>query len=462
MKLSKELLEVRPFAPAGEQILRGNPIPERAKETRARTPHDAANQSGLGRLSWDVVMSYSDKDIKDFAKRYEIGELLQTNAKTEKPRPSGRPGIIRGLSLAPHFYPNLLNLTPTKESGALLQIDKDWFNAFNGRTTQTASAGSEVPAAELLTFCAGSSKFCRQTCLVTTGQHPSTIQAAHAKMKHTNALLSEPEAFVALLRKQLLGFGKSAHKSGYDAIVRLNMLSDIPWYVVCPELLEDTASLVEHYDYTKIPFWGVPEYERVRDILDLTFSFSGSNENLCVEALRAGERVAVAFAPEDPNRPATVKQRTSWREIQASGLVDSEGFTMLFDGPWLVVDGDESDYRVDDPQPSIVALNFKQPNLTEEKVPHIVEAVRESRKFFAKHVPDSRGKGASYVKAKAKRFWDKIGKDPDDFTVDEVLAIAEEWEKGQALLKDSPAIAMSPVEGTNALIGPHVPTVLED
>lgn len=462
MRLRGEFLDVHPYASPGKQIIRTNPIPRRAVETRAKTPLDAATLSGLGRISWDIVSSYSEKEILAFKKRYEIGSLLQTNAKTEKPRPSGRPGIIQGLSLAPHFYSNLLNLTPTTSSGALLQIDKDWFNAFDGATKEKVAKQVDMPADSLLNFCAGSSQFCRRTCLVTTGQHPSTIQAAHAKMKHTNALLTEPELFVALLYRQLISFGKSARKRGYDAIVRLNMLSDIPWYVVCPELLENTAHLVEYYDYTKVRFWGEPEYERVRDILDLTFSFSGTNESTCTEALRAGERIAVAFAPADPDRPATVQQRTSWQEIEASGLVNENGETLLFDGPWLVVDGDESDYRVDDPAPCIVALNFKQPNLTVEKVPHIVEAIRESRERFAKHVPDPHGAGAELAKARAKRFWDDLGLDPDDFSADEVLGIAHAYEEQQKIGKAATRLSMQQVEGTTALVGPHVPTVLED
>jgi hypothetical protein len=365
--------------------------------------------------------------------------------------------------LAPHFYPNLLNLIPAKGTGALLQIDKDWFNAFNGRDLKTASAMSEVPTDELLTFCTMSSKFCRQTCLVTTGQHPSTIQAAHAKMKHTNALLSEPELFVALLVRQLKSFAKAANKAGKDgkdAICRLNMLSDIPWYIVCPEIFEELEGKVYFYDYTKVPNWGVPEYERVRHLLDLTFSFSGSNEKLCKEALQANERIAVAFAPADPDRAASVQSRTSWREIKASGLVDASGNTMLFDGPWPIVDGDESDYRVDDPQPCIVALNFKQPNLTAAKVPHIVEAVRGSREFFAKHVPDTAGQAAAFTKAKARRgVWKELGVDPDELEFDEVLELVRQYD--EAKLKKQP-LAMRKVSGTEALIGPHVPTVLED
>jgi hypothetical protein len=471
MRISDELFEVTPTAPEGQQVARANPIPRRAVAARAQTPTDAASLSGLGRISWDIVTSFSKKDIKDFQERYEIKELLQTNAKTEKPRPGAgarakaaeqRPGIIKGLSLAPHFYPNLLNLTPVKDTGALLQIDKDWFNAFNGRDAKTAAAMSEVPAKELLTFCAGSSKFCRQTCLVTTGQHPSTIQAAHAKMKHTNALLAEPELFVALLVQQLKAFAKAAARSGKDAIVRLNMLSDIPWYVVCPEIFEELEGQVYFYDYTKLVYWGDPSYERVRHLLDLTFSFSGSNENLCREALQAGERIAVAFAPLDPERPASVKTRTSWKEIQASGLVDAQGNTMLFGGPWLMVDGDKSDYRVDDPQPCIVALNFKQPNLTADRVPHIVEAVRESREHFAKHVPDPQGQGAKYVKAKAKKFWKDAGIDPDTLEVDVVIATAEAVEEAKRQKKDAKPLVMARIAGTNVLAGPHVPTVLND
>ena len=149
-------------------------------------------------------------------------------------------------------------------------------------------------------------------------------------MKFTNAFLEEPALFVALLYKQLLSRAQSAAKKGFDLVCRLNMLSDLPWYSMCPELLEALEDEVIFYDYTKVPYWNRADYQRVAHLLDLTYSFSGTNDLKCKEALAAGERIAVCFAPADPERKATVARRTTWEELNASPLV-KRGKIDLFD-----------------------------------------------------------------------------------------------------------------------------------
>lgn len=464
------------YFPLSREVLRENPLPARAQSARAVDPKSAANACGIGRINWKVVESYSAADLKDFATRHQLLELLATNAKTIKPRPSGRHGIIRGLNLAPHFYPNLLNLVDLTKSGTLELFDRSWFNGFDGSEAKFAAEYSGVAAKDLLSFCTGASKWCRQTCLVLTGQHPSTLEASRAKMKATYAFLAEPELFVALLDQQLRAFSHSASRKNLDAVVRLNMLSDIPWYSICPELLEAHEGEVTFYDYTKVPYWGRPEYERVRHLLDLTFSFSGSNDNLCAEALKAGERIAVVFAPANPQRRATVQRRTTWTEIEESGLVDNKGRAALFGGRWEIVDGDESDYRIDDPQPSIVALNFKEPTAQSAR---LAAALPESRAKFGIAVPDEHGYGEAYVKARGKRkLWEDTGLDPDELSVQEVLGIDEaarseatrrkaqrnpaEADTVVEQIEEEAGLAMTPIDGTRLLIGPHVPTILND
>lgn len=477
--ISKNVVE---YQVATGQVLVPNPMPVRAVQTRTSSK-DVASLCGLGRINWNIVKSYTNRDILDFCDRLDIGHLLQGNAKTEKPRPSGRLGVIKGLSLAPHFYANMLNLVGVYKSGALKKISKEWFYSFDGRTKASAAEFVDMSESELLNLCAGSSKYCRQTCLVTTGQHPSTLQAAHAKMKFTNALLTEPELFVATLCKQLRSFAKSAAKNDMDAIVRLNMLSDIPWYDVCPEIFEEFEGKVYFYDYTKNPFWRSAGYKRVEHLLDLTYSYSGQNDRTCVEALNNGYRVAVAFAPADRERSTSVSYRTTWKEITNSGLLDENNMvTDLFGadtGEWLMVDGDRSDYRIDDPSPCIVALNFKQPNVKADTTSFIEEALAESRARFAKHVPDVYGFGEAYVQAMARRkMWkDIFGKNYKEHLAKleavEVLDLAQQYDFGDHFsefdaMPDSPEVSediylpMFPVEGTGLLAGPHVPTVLND
>lgn len=382
--------DVEPFHEAPET----NPVPARALARRKgakteNTPDAAAARSGIGTIDWRTVQHCSPKDIQSFKQQFNIKSLLEGNTKTSKPRPTGRLGKIAGLTLAPHFYPNLLEVV--ERNGRLIPFDKDIFNSFNGATADTAlewlqqhdvpresfiNAKRDVALGSMLDFCVGSSKACRQTCLVYSGQNPSTKEAPISKMKHTLAFLSNPELFVALLSQQILNKAKRARSDGYDLVVRLNMLSDIPWYLVCPEMLEEAAEYgVAFYDYTKVPFWNDPAYQRVADILDLTFSYSGANEKECREALNSNVRVAAAFAPANPERPASIAHRTSWQELllalRTGGLRGGSRRGVphidLFGGSWPLVDGDESDYRMDDPAPSVVALNFKAPNLTERR-----------------------------------------------------------------------------------------------
>lgn len=464
------------------RVLVPNPLPKRAIETRAKDPGDAAYLCGVGRISWSDVKSCTAKDQAAFKWQMEIGSLLAGNTKTDKPRSTGRLGLIKGLALAPHYYPNLLHSIGAKPSGGLEYVDKRWFNAFNGRDLRPAAEYAGVSSKEMLNFCQGSSKYCRQTCLVLTGQNPSTKQAANAKMKFTYAFLSDPVRFTAVLYKQLRSFAHEGRQKGFDAVVRLNMLSDLPWYSLCPELLEALEGQVYFYDYTKNRFWESPDYQRIAPLLDLTYSYSGTNDRTCVEALEAGHRVAVAFAPSNPTRSTSVAHRTTWKEIRASGLLDENGeVNDLFGegtGSWLLVDGDKSDYRIDDPSPSIVALNFKQASISPESVRHIAEATRESRMHFAKHVPDDSGWGYAYVKAKAKKFWkgmlgDDYKEELEQMDMLEVIRIAHEWETGEPWtpydVPETPApvpadleVAMSPIEGTDLLVGPHIPVVVND
>lgn len=504
--------DVEPFYEAPET----NPTPKRALELRRstvsteNTPEAGALRSGVGVIDWDTVLAFSKKDITAFKRHFSIASLLEGNTKTEKERPTGRKGEIAGLTLAPHFYPNLLEVV--ERNGRLVPFDKDVFNSFNGSTADTALEwlkARRVPSdsfvlakrsealGSMLDFCVGSSKACRQTCLVYSGQNPSTKEAPISKMKHTLAFLANPELFVALLRQQLLNKAARALGEGYDLVVRLNMLSDIPWYVVCPDLLEEAADAgVAFYDYTKVPFWNDERYQRVADILDLTFSYSGANEKECREALKNNVRVAAAFAPANPDRPASIAHRTSWQELllalRTGGLPGRAGRgekprIELFGDTWPLIDGDKSDYRMDDPAPSVVALNFKAPNLTERRVPGITERMQQGRERFTVKVGDPTGQGAAYAlaRASAKSRWKAV--DADDLDAEDAIRLREQftsqgaqpvkrpkWQKNplplideddvedEAVFAPMPMHELTTQAGVIALIGPHVPTVLND
>ena len=561
MGLLDNIVEYFPASGHVESVYTPNRIPLRAAEERLSREAGIKDQSvvasivsGIGRIDWNKVKSISDAEIDEFElvnggysekrqQRTEI-ELLTENEKTKKPRPSGKFGRIAGLSLLPHFYPNLLNIVDADAEGRLHEVEKNLVNAFNGTTKDDVikyvnQAGAPSLTKNLLNFCAFSSDYCRATCLVTTGNNPASNEAVNAKMRKTYMFLSEPEKFVALLHRQLNAYSKRCQRAGQDAVVRLNMLSDVPWYVICPELLEahapgGTGQPIIWYDYTKVPFWKSPEYQRVASILDLTFSFSGTRANLemCREALEAGYRIALAVAPSDPKRGAGPITRTTWREIVASGIVERQGedyfavgeLAKEFGGYWQVVDGDESDYRIDDPGSCIVALNFKDPKITSEVAPHMEKYLPLSREKFTFKAPEIPGLTRRYLEAKnRKSVWgskDKRGQwnpgglhlDPDDFAMRDALEIVDLFdevakregvaiatkkarEKAQSILleyqqeasprpafpnrrlamfnsaprtdrslaygKDT-AISMFELGHTGILIGPHVPTIEKD
>jgi hypothetical protein len=390
------------YFPITGDVQRMNPIPTRAKEARLHVVGGDLAQTGLERLDWDEVKRIKPPKIREFLEAFKItgelpGTILAGNYKTNKPRAStGRQGKIAGLNLMPHYYPNILNLPQMDPlswnfeevedaegeeaieegdspdaSPELRSVRKRkeeirrLFNSFNGQTAATAAKSAGVPANSMINFCAGSSQYCRSTCLILTGNHTSAFETSQKKLKLTNAFLSDPVMFVAALNLALRTYSCMCEGSDLDAVVRLNMLSDIPWYSLCPELFKEHESIA-FYDYTKLKFWRSEDYHRVSGNLDLTFSYSGDNEKACKEALAEGYRIAAVFASADPKRLGTPggASRTTFKEIVgASGLIDDEGRMSIFGGEWLAVDGDESDYRIDDPPQSIVCLNFKTPNV---------------------------------------------------------------------------------------------------
>lgn len=390
------------YFPITGDVQRMNPIPTRAKEARLHVVGGDLAQTGLERLDWDEVKRIKPPKIREFLEAFKItgelpGTILAGNYKTNKPRAStGRQGKIAGLNLMPHYYPNILNLPQMDPlswnfeevedaegeeaieegdspdaSPELRSVRKRkeeirrLFNSFNGQSASTAAKSAGVPANSMINFCAGSSQYCRSTCLILTGNHTSAFETSQKKLKLTNAFLSDPVMFVAALNLALRTYSCMCEGSDLDAVVRLNMLSDIPWYSLCPELFKEHESIA-FYDYTKLKFWRSEDYHRVSGNLDLTFSYSGDNEKACKEALAEGYRIAAVFASADPKRLGTPggASRTTFKEIVgASGLIDDKGRMSIFGGEWLAVDGDESDYRIDDPPQSIVCLNFKTPNV---------------------------------------------------------------------------------------------------
>jgi hypothetical protein len=180
-------------------------------------------------------------------------------------------------------------------------------------------------------------------------------------------------------------------------LVRLNVFSDLPWEMMAPGLFDDFRN-VQFYDYTKVPGRVVP------DNYDITFSYAGTKRNVDSmdhEIRDLGRRVAVVFAASGLKRLYEVsykvgqvrvtKRSDQKKKLDALALLHGtstrklgmtevpkrvqymrrkpEGkrpvaFSAKLPSTFIglpVIDGDESDMRPYDTEPSVVGLRWKTP-----------------------------------------------------------------------------------------------------
>lgn len=173
--------------------------------------------------------------------------------------------------------------------------------------------------------CRYSTPGCREVCLNTAGKGRfDNVQ--YGRFWKTMFLGEHPQTFLDLLVFEV-DLAVAAH--GQIAL-RLNVISDIPWERVVPNLFVMWQDDVVFYDYTKWPD------RRSSDVLDVTFSASeNTTYQKIVGRSRVGENVAVVF-----DTPPGVPLPSSWHGVP-------------------VVDGDESDDRARDDRGVIVGLRAK-------------------------------------------------------------------------------------------------------
>jgi hypothetical protein len=125
---------------------------------------------------------------------------------------------------------------------------------------------------------------------------------------------------------------RTARTRGLPLAIRLNVLSDLPWERIFPDLF-DAFPDVQFYDYTKVAGRQTPSNYH------LTFSRSESNQAQAERELAAGRNVTVVF--RDKVLPL------QW-----------------FGKP--VVSGDSSDLRFKDPSGHVIGLYAKGRALTDD------------------------------------------------------------------------------------------------
>jgi len=145
-------------------------------------------------------------------------------------------------------------------------------------------------------LCPAASPACMAGCLYISGLawvFPRTIQPA--RIAKSRMLRMSPKVFQERLEKELASKLKSATNKGLQLAVRLNVLSDVQWEKEMPGIFKNFPT-IQFYDYSKL-------YKRMIGYTEgllpsnyhLTFSWSGTNKDQCIDILRRGSNVAVPF-----------------------------------------------------------------------------------------------------------------------------------------------------------------------
>lgn len=218
-----------------------------------------------------------------------------------------------------------------------------------------------------LGVCVGSSATCRKSCLVYAGQNQAVEHNNLIKGDRLMGLLREPLAFIRMMLDSMQKHVKACKADGSVGYFRPNILSDIPWEVLFPELWSyPEFKNLSIYDYTKVEgrdtdFLGRMSAEHGADPMldqtlryDLTFSFSGTNAEIMESELQRGRRLALVFLRQLKSGSLKPSKSTGKVNFKAAESFNN----MRFLGK-KIIDGDEHDLRPLDPQGTIVGLRFK-------------------------------------------------------------------------------------------------------
>jgi len=187
--------------------------------------------------------------------------------------------------------------------------------------------------------CSHSTPECRMGCLHTSGHTGIEINSGgntiqKSRIKKTRLFFEEKDFFMAWMIAEIKSKKAKAERMGFYFSVRLNATSDIDWqkvYYKGKTIFEIFPDVI-FYDYTK-------NHNKFNDIPDnyhLTLSYTGRNWVKCLDVLSKGFNVAMVFNVKDE------KQLPS----------EYKGYK--------VVNGDLTDYRVDDAKGIIVGLKWKR------------------------------------------------------------------------------------------------------
>jgi hypothetical protein len=181
-------------------------------------------------------------------------------------------------------------------------------------------------------------------------------QVKRAAVARTLLLARNPVLFLAILEADIAR--ELAQAGSQPLVVRLNVVSDVPWEREYPGLFADFPT-VQFMDYTK-DISRILDPSRPRNY-HLTFSRSEVNEADCRRALAAGHNVTVVF--RKPPFPASF-----WG--------------------YPVIDGDRNDLRFLDTAPCIVGLKAKGAGARRDTTGFVLQAETQRNKAIDEETAD--------------------------------------------------------------------------
>jgi len=186
--------------------------------------------------------------------------------------------------------------------------------------------------------CRFSTPECRMGCLNTSGRCGMELVVGNNKIlncriNRTKLFKEQPEIFMDWLIAEIKHYQKKAIKDNMGFSVRLNGTSDIDWanVLVNGKNIYQIFPDVNFYEYTKDP----NRFTNVYKNYHLTFSYTGRNWKECEKLLNKGYNIAVVF-----------------------NVKNEKQLPKTFNG-YKVINGDNTDYRINDENGVIVGLKFK-------------------------------------------------------------------------------------------------------
>jgi len=147
-----------------------------------------------------------------------------------------------------------------------------------------------------INLCVGATEECILACLYDSGYASVYPSVNEARQRRTEFYINSKEEFMIQLAKEINEFILQA--DGKEILFRLNGTSDLDFLYMLKKYADFdfilTPGNVYFYDYTKI-FGKIKKYGHCSDKYKQTFSFSGSNTEECIEALKLGNNVAMVY-----------------------------------------------------------------------------------------------------------------------------------------------------------------------